>query len=379
MNLFGRKHTRSRSKPRAEPDAGKIAGREKARVIKESFPKIVKAHPELEMELVCKEFGLTPPTKPPMTSDEETTMKAITKAAIDSAKDNPELMQDIGIQKLHEYAGTKPTKYRNRDRDDEDRMTSYEDDESPLTKAIREIRELQEFKEELGLDSKNKGGFTDLLKDPDVIKAFFGFLAAMKSPEAPQSQPPMVQQVPVRTYVVQTEQGMREMSESDYLRLRQSTVRPQIEQKPKPPIVKPPEVKAPDAHVPGVQGVLKETTPSAKTNVVAPEKLEPAPEDTFTDDPIMNYLNLEPAQFVKQLIEESEGDPEDLNVQQAIAIREMIRGATFEDICEIVKPYKDNPKYEAYVAKILDRKEWVEAVIKELYEAEEQMALEQDE
>jgi hypothetical protein len=335
-------------------------------ILKESFTKEVSKNPILRNEMagkvIGKEFGISLQNDPLEQQKKEFELK-MNEEAWKSINSDPELKDEFYLQRIHTLMGSKPQRHRQNSEEE----ISYEPEESSIARLGRELSEFRDLQEQLGGGDK-KGSFMDTFKDPDVMKAIIGLVASMKNsePQAPQYIPQ-----PVRTFVIQTEQGLREMSEDEYRSL-QSVPRRQISTSVKP--VEPPTITTP-AEVKKIQSKETETSALPVKVTESPQKVEPKVESptvkdeslTSTDeDPIMKYLNLEPAEFAKQLIDLSQGNPDSPDTQQAKAILEMLVGADYDSICELLNPYKDNEKYKIYIDQIINRKDWIEAVLNEL-------------
>lgn len=284
--------------------------------------------------LVAKEFGIQVPTaasKSVVEAKKDKLEEAITEAAFEAISNDPELKSELARSKAHEILGIKTPRIS---KDDNTDMIPY-DDESPLTRAMREMRELQEFQEEMGISGKKDSGFS-FLKDPEVIKAFLAFASNMmknnnngSSPEQYQSQPQVIRQPPIKIFVVDG----REMNEAEYLQLKQA------EQ----------------------QKVLEQPKSEVKKEI---EELKQE------EDPILKYLDYEPEKFVEELNNVA-GSLDGPEKQQALFLQTLLEDTTYDEICEMLEPYKENEKFKPYIEKIVSRKEWVEAVIEEFQKSKE--------
>lgn len=302
-------------------------------ILKESYTKEIARNSTLRNELAGKvigrEYGIA--ESDPAASERKALDISITKAAMETINKDPALKETLARQRANEILGIKESHSR---RDEESQMVQY-DDESSLSRALREIRELREFQEEIngGVEEKKGNGFTDLLKDPDIVKALIGLVAGARGNGSDPSV--QIREVPVRTFIVEIEGQQRELSETDYrnykLQLQAAQNQPKLE------------------------AAKREIKDAAKIDDMNP---------VGTDDPVMAYLNLDPEEFVKQLFELSEGNPEDRNTQQALAVIEILKTETFEMIKARLDPAKIDPKFKIYADKIISEQKKVEAVIK---------------
>lgn len=282
----------------------------------ESFLKIITKNPAIGNKFIQKlnekKYGVTVEDDPVEEAQKELNTSII-RAALDVIKNDPTLKEELARSKAQEILGIKAHR-SNRGEGKDDSTEMMFDDESPITKTLREMEEIDELKERLG------GGNSSwsFLKDPDVIKALLGFLVSMRGNGSEPQIQERVRQVPVKTYVITDSEGkMVELSESDYLKLKAGTAK-QLEEK------KEPEVK----------------------------------QETVQEDPILKLLELGPEDFVKEITAAAKSD------EQMKYIKDLLQsGKTFEDIKAMLEPYKDTPPYSIYIEKILSKEEWCNKVI----------------
>jgi hypothetical protein len=301
-----------------DPESREKAKR--ARKMNEFFIDLATKNPAWKEKLIEKEFGISAPsssTKSEADLKREELERSITDAALQAINSDPELKDELARQKAYEILGSRPQSKRE---DRNDMMVPY-DDESSISKALREFREMKEFQEELGMGEK-KSSFMDTFKDPEVMKTLLGFIANAVKPQGnsgyTSSQPQIITQ-PVKVYVVSVNGVDKELNETEYLQLKQSQQK-SLEQ---------PKTESPENQ----------------------------------SDPIMAYLDFTPENFVKELNRTAQSN--DPNKDQAIFLQNLLKDSDYDSICMLLTPYKDNPEYKLYVDKIVNRKKWVEAVIEE--------------
>jgi hypothetical protein len=295
-------------------------------ILKESFTREISKNPalrdEMASKLISKEYGFE--RTDPVQLKRDKLEEKITESALRKISEDPEFEDELARNKAYEILGSKPSSRHKSD--DNGQIVPY-DDESPISKTLRDIREMRELEEELGGEEKGKG-ISGLLKDPDIIKAILGFLASMNKNNNNNIQPQ--QPTTFRTFVIEVNGQLQEMTESDYTQYKQKQL------------------------IQAQQAVL---TPP-KPEVVLP-KINEITEDS---DTITTLLNLEPVQFVKVMQDKvADGD------EQSQYLWELLKsGASYETIKSMLEPYAENEQYKKYIDLIINRKEWVEAVIVEV-------------
>ena len=302
-------------------------------ILKESFTKEVSKNPilrdKMASKLISKEYGIEIDSAG---EQRQAIESKINKATMDELDKNTELMGELTRQRAYDIMGTK-IKPKRENNGDEDSIP-YEE-MSPLARALQEIRDLKEFQEEAGIEDKKGGSFSDLLKDPEIIKALLTFIASMNGGS---KQPEQIVQAPTRTFVMEINGQLQEMNEQDYIRYRQQLAAP----KPQPNVIEQPKAEE--------KPKITEVKPEE------PKQVEPP------SDPIMDLLNMEPALFAKTLEEKIEDEDE-----QAVLLWNLLRGeVTYESIKMMLMPYAENPEYKAYIEKIISRPDWVTSIIKEV-------------
>lgn len=349
-------------KPVEEPKKrtkGKKQPKTVRQMLSESFHKELSKNPELMSQAAIRvgsqELGVELVPKTEGERKREEVDRKITEAALQTIEDDPDLKGELARQRANEILGLKPTRRPLKESDsDED----YEF-ESPLAKAIHELQELRTLEGELGgANNKSENSWMSLLKDPEVIKAIFGFLASgMAQGQRP---PPVVSAVPSRTYIVQVEGESREVSEQEYRQLTQSNmVKPiaLIE-------AKKPEVKAEEKTSDEVM-IVSRSAPAK------PESVKETPSSEKTEEPqdeLMSYLELSPEEFVAKMYElAAKGD------ERALFLKKLLKDCSYDTIRLMISPYANNPQYKKYIDKILNNKEWVEEVIALAFEAENEL------
>lgn len=78
-------------------------------------------------------------------------------------------------------------------------------------------------------------------------------------------------------------------------------------------------------------------------------------------DEIVAAMDKDPDEVAINLIENASGD--DSNSK---ALLNFLSKATYDQIYELITPYKDNPKLSSYVQKIIENRKWIEDVIEQL-------------
>ncbi len=339
MGLFGKKKTVTKSTYRRKTDEeiDKQLTRKEKQWARDKLLEKAKDNPELENKYIAKLMGIEVETQDPLEQQKQAIKSRIVENALKAIEKDPELAQRFTNKQIEELVGPGA--------DDGSEGDYMGEDESPLTQAVRQLRELRELEGELGVEESKGGGWTSLLKDPDVVKAIFGFLAANAGGGV--TREPQIQQV--RTYIVSVNGEPREVSEAQYKQLmQQNQIRPMAALAP-PEVAKLPEIKPPV------------TQPIGSTPVSA----DLSPEQTLINL-IGKSLDYTPEEFVVKLQEQClEGSP---TFEQSNLIMSFLQSATYDGICDIIKVYKDDERVKVYVEKVMAGKEWVEKVLKLLQE-----------
>jgi hypothetical protein len=116
---------------------------------------------------------------------------------------------------------------------------------------------------------------------------------------------------------------------------------------------------------PTVAGQVTTQSQPIVTGSTAPKPVPPEPpkeQNFFTI--LGTYLEREPDEFVQELKDNIEA-----GVENSVVLLNFVRDLDYDQICQLVSPYKDNPEYTQYayyIDKILspEGKKWTETVLK---------------
>jgi len=343
MGLFGKKKTMVR-RPYRKPSEDEIdrkEARKEKQEARDKFLTLTKDNPELEREWVSKMMGIE--IKPPDPSEikKKEIHTKLVEEAFKQITNDPELRKQYAEQVLGEIVGEVPSKFEGRD---------YGGDGGYGYGPLEALDIADQIKERLG--GGNSGGFSSLLKDPDVAAAFFGFLQSLMGRGDNQPQP-----LPQRTYVVRVNGRDKEVPEEQYKQLIQSNqLRPVAELTAPEPEKQ--EVKESNEFDEVFTGELKQE-PS----------LEQLPEflSNIDTDMVLGWMDMEPDDFVIELKEE---------VQNETGVSRFLWGflnkAAYDSIVVMIAPHRENSKIGVIVERILsdEGKFWLEKVI-ELVQGEQ--------
>jgi len=329
----------------------KKLGKTLAQILKDSLIKEVNRDPALRKRIAMKEAGYESlmAEADPITEKQRQIKTKVTDMALQRIDSDPELAEQFIEEQIFEIIGSK-RRSRGKDTDSDGRMDPYEG-MSAAARTRAELQDLRELQEELGSGNGSKGMLGGIIT-PDVIKAVIEYLSTNAKLQFAQLQnQPQIQTQQVRTYVVQVEGQVKEMSETEYRQLLQKgAVKPIA-------AIEAPKKEASESSDIMVQSdfgkpvVAKEQAP---INTVSADILA-----SLDIEMIKSYLDMSPADAITRIHEqEMSGDP------QAGMMLKFLGMTNYDTIASYLGPYRKDPTLGVYIAKVLDRKDWISEVIR---------------
>ena len=298
---------------------------------KDAFSKELNKNPELMRQVAFREMGykdLIEVTDPTTKAKQDIKARIVSKA-LERLDTNPEVAERFIDAQLEEIVGTPPTSDGGRD--------EYYSGSS-LSHILEEIETMDEIREKLG-GKDSKSIISDIMNS-EMLKAFGTALASQFGRAAAQ-----------RTYIVQVDGEMREVTESQYKQLEQQG------------LIKPVAALA-QAKGPALTQPTEKPIPEPAPTEQVFDIPEPGPDLPdfllYNIETIASTIDLPPADYVGQL--EYEVDAES---DYALFLWGFLNRATVDGTVAFLSQYKDHYQVGIYVRNLIteDGKAWMGEVI----------------
>jgi len=305
-------------------------------ILEKTYMKVLNENPDLRTTIALKESGhydefkaLTDPT----VKQRQAINEIVTTDALSMIRNDPALRKqyaEVMAQQLIAGAGVGSNGHGNL---------------SPAEELIENIRQWKELREELvgenGGEASPAGWASTIQKmiaQPEMASVFAGL---MKQIFGNGMQPAV--SAPQRSFVVSIDGKLTEVNESQYKQLISNG---QI--KPVGLIEAP---KTEDKH----KTEDKKTENAESKAITLPDWAQ-----SFQYDTLLGYLELSPEEFINQLETEiASGEAGHLQM-----FCNFLMTADYDKLVEILSPYKSNETAGKFVSNLLEKRKWVEDVIK---------------
>jgi len=311
MVMFWRNKEKKRTYAKRPPKTLK-------QILSDAFSKELSKNPELMQQASikhgAKELGIEFEKSDPIEQQKREIKAKIIERALKKIDENPELAEQFVNTTIEEIIGGGRGEGQ-----------GYGDGEgagSILRQAIEELDDVEEFRERIS--GKAKGSALGGLVDSETLKEVLRTIQSLRAPGGVPQE---------RIFVVQVNEELREVTETEYKRLiQQGLLRP---------------IAALEA--PKEKLLSEEPTELELPEFISSNLIE-----------LASYLEQEPEDFIIQLEYEVQS-----NVPQSQLLWDFLSTVNYEDIVGLATPYKGHSQIGIYVEKILSEegKVWFEKVI----------------